>query len=681
MSTALQNNLAHETSPYLIQHAGNPVHWQPWGEGALALARARNKPILLSVGYAACHWCHVMAHESFENPDIAAVMNELFINIKVDREERPDIDQIYMTALHALGEQGGWPLTMFLTPGGEPFWGGTYYPPESRYGRPGFVDVLRAIAKAYHTDFERVGRNRQALLDVLSRIPQRGDRAFGADGLAQAITALAGITDPVNGGTKGAPKFPNASYLELLWRGGPNSEARKLMLLTLERICQGGIRDHIGGGFARYSVDEVWLVPHFEKMLYDNAQLLELLALAWQETRRDLFRQAATEMVEWLQREMMAGEGRTLDGQTLNGSAFAASLDADSEGHEGRFYVWKPHELAEILGVDDAEFVAHTFDIADGGNWEGQSIPNRLGKPDLEPALEIGWQDLRPRLISERAKRIAPARDDKVLADWNGLAIAALARASLVFDKPEWLDLARAAFRFVAESMADGPRLGHSWRDGRLLRPGLATDLAAMIRAALALHEAGVGQSYLDRALGWAEAIERDYLDVEGGGYFLTAKDAAALITRPRSTLDDAVPNANGIMADNLVRLAAVTGEERWLRRGDELLTALSPAMAGNVFGHASLLNALDLRLHGLEIVVIGSGEEADRLTRAALDQPYPNRTILRAAVPGELPAGHAVHQANAGDEPAVFVCSGQRCSLPVRDEKALIVTMASMRG
>ncbi|OCC06059.1 thymidylate kinase [Labrys sp. WJW] len=671
MSTALQNNLAHETSPYLIQHADNPVHWQPWGEEALALARAQNKPILLSVGYAACHWCHVMAHESFENPDIAAVMNELFINIKVDREERPDIDQIYMGALHALGEQGGWPLTMFLTPGGEPFWGGTYYPPESRYGRPGFVDVLRAIAKAYHTDFERVGRNRQALLGALNRIPQRGDRTFGADGLAQAISALAGITDPVNGGTKGAPKFPNASYLELLWRGGPGSEARKLMLLTLERICQGGIRDHVGGGFARYSVDEQWLVPHFEKMLYDNAQLLELLALAWQETKRDLYRQAAVEVVEWLRREMMAGDGH----------AFAASLDADSEGHEGRFYVWRPHELVEILGLDDAEFVAHSFDIADGGNWEGQSIPNRLGRDDLEPALDIGWQDLRPRLIAERARRVAPARDDKVLADWNGLAIAALARASSVFGKPDWRDLARAAFHFVAESMADGARLGHSWRAGRLLKPGLATDLAAMIRAALALHEANAGGNYLDQAIGWAEAIERDYADAEGGGYFLTAEDAAALITRPRSTLDDAVPNANGIMADNLVRLAALTGDERWLQRADALLTALSPAMAGNVFGHASLLNALDLRLHGLEIIVIGKGAAAEQLYRAALDQPFPSRIVFRAESLGDLPEGHAAHNASIGSEPAAFVCSGQRCSLPAGDTDGLVATIGSMRA
>ncbi|GLS17256.1 thioredoxin domain-containing protein [Labrys miyagiensis] len=671
MSTTLQNNLAHETSPYLIQHSGNPVHWQPWGEKALALAKAENKPILLSVGYAACHWCHVMAHESFENPDIAAVMNELFINIKVDREERPDIDQIYMHALHALGEQGGWPLTMFLTPNGEPFWGGTYYPPEPRYGRPGFPDVLRAIAKAYHTDFERVGRNREALLGALSRIPPKGDTAFGEAELRQAWSALAGITDPVDGGTRGAPKFPNASYLEALWRAGAEGQGRKLFLLSLERICQGGIRDHVGGGFARYSVDAQWLVPHFEKMLYDNAQLLELLALAWQETGRPLFKQAAVELVEWLQREMMTG----------NGHAFAASLDADSEGHEGLFYVWKPALLRAVLGEDDAEFVAHEFDIDEHGNWEGQSIPNRLGKNDLSDALEIGWLELRPKLLSARDKRIPPARDDKVLADWNGLMIAALARASVAFGRPDWLDLAARAFHFVSESMADSTRLGHSWRESRLLVPGLATDLANMTRAAIALFEAGAGSARLERAKGWAEAIEADYRDSEGGGYFLSARDAAALITRPRSTLDDAVPNANGVMADNLFRLAALTGEDRWLQRGDELLKALSPSMNTNVFGHASLLNALDFRLHGLEIVVVGEGEEAQVLLAASNRLPYTHRTLLRVGSVMELPATHPVRQTGPLDRSAAFVCSGGRCSLPVKDAAALAETIRQMRA
>jgi uncharacterized protein len=665
----LQNNLAHETSPYLIQHAHNPVHWQPWGGGALALAKAQNKPILLSVGYAACHWCHVMAHESFENPAIAAVMNELFINIKVDREERPDIDQIYMQALHALGEQGGWPLTMFLTPNGEPFWGGTYYPPEPRYGRPGFPEVLRAIAEAYHTDFERVGRNREALLAALSRVPPRGDIAFGAPELGQAWRALAGIADPIDGGTRGAPKFPNASYLEALWRAGSRDDGRQLFLLSLERICQGGIRDHVGGGFARYSVDARWLAPHFEKMLYDNAQLLELLGLAWQETERPLFRHAAVELVEWLEREMMAGDGH----------AFAASLDADSEGHEGLFYVWKPAQLRAALGEDDAEFVAHEFDIEEHGNWEGQSIPNRLDKPDLSDALEIGWLELRPKLLATRAERIPPARDDKVLADWNGLMIAALARAAVAFQRPDWLILARNAFRFVAESMADGPRLGHSWRQCRLLVPGLASDLAAMIRAAIALYEAGAGSEYLDKARGWADAVEAHYRDHEGGGYFLSALDAPALITRPRSTLDDAVPNANGMMADNLFRLAALTGEDRWLQRGDALLGALAPSMSANVFGHASLLNALDLRLHGLEIVVVGEGAEAEGLSAITRRLPYTRRTLLRAGSVGDLPETHPVRMAGGSERAAAFVCSGGRCSLPVWDEAGLLEAIGAM--
>ncbi len=671
MPIVLQNNLAQETSPYLIQHAGNPVHWQPWGEQALTLAQAENKPILLSIGYAACHWCHVMAHESFENPAIATVMNELFINIKVDREERPDIDQIYMHALHALGEQGGWPLTMFLTPKGEPFWGGTYYPPEPRYGRPGFPQVLRAIAQAYHTDFERVGRNKEALLGALARIPQRGVTAFGDSELLQAWKALAGIADPLNGGTRGAPKFPNASYIEALWRAGDENDGRKLALLTLERICQGGIRDHVGGGFARYSVDEAWLVPHFEKMLYDNAQLLELLGLAWQETKRPLFRQAAVELVEWLQREMMAG----------NGHAFAASLDADSEGHEGLFYIWKPIELRAALGEDDAEFVAHEFDIEEHGNWEGHSIPNRLGKGDLPEALEIGWQELRPRLIDLRARRIPPARDDKVLADWNGLMVTALARTSTIFHRPDWRQLAEKAFHFVAESMADGPGLGHSWRQGRLLVPGLASDLADMIRAALALHEAGAGTSYLHKARDWAEAIEADFSDGEGGGYFLTARHAAGLITRPRSTLDDAVPNPGGVMTDNLFRLAALTGDDRWLRRGDELLKALSSVMSGNVFGHASLLNALDLRLHGLEIVVVGEGSEAESLYEEALGEPYARRILLRANSAGDLPDGHPVRATGDTMPVGAFVCSGGRCSLPVREASALAGTIRQMRG
>src|SRR4051812_17026570 len=362
-----ENRLGRETSPYLLQHKHNPVAWWAWGPDALSEAERSGKPILLSVGYAACHWCHVMAHESFEDPATAAVMNALFVNIKVDREERPDIDQIYMAALHHLGEQGGWPLTMFLTPQGEPVWGGTYFPKESRYGRPAFIDVLQEVARLFREDKHVIDNNRTALMARLAaRARPAGKATLTPSDLDAAARQLAGAIDPVNGGLRGAPKFPQAAMFEMLWRAGVRSgDARLLDLveLTLERICEGGIYDHLGGGFSRYSVDDKWLVPHFEKMLYDNAQLLELLALAWSHTGKDLFRQRAEETVGWLTREMTTTDG-----------AFSASLDADSEGEEGKFYVWSQAEIEAVLGAENAAFFAAHYDVTPEGNFEGHNI-------------------------------------------------------------------------------------------------------------------------------------------------------------------------------------------------------------------------------------------------------------------------------------------------------------------
>src|SRR5580692_5935208 len=370
-TSSVQNRLARETSPYLLQHQHNPVDWWAWGPDALAEAKRTNKPILLSVGYAACHWCHVMAHESFEDDATAAVMNELFVNIKVDREERPDIDQIYMAALHLLGEQGGWPLTMFLTPDGEPIWGGTYFPNTARYGRAAFVDVLREIARLFREEPQKIEQNRAALMERLAGAARKaGTVIIGAAELDNAARQLGGIIDPVNGGIRGAPKFPQASLFELLWRGGLRSgEARYFAAVdvTLHHICEGGIYDHLGGGFSRYSVDERWLVPHFEKMLYDNAQLLELLAIAHQRNGKPLYRRRAGETVAWLKREMTTGEG-----------AFSASLDADSEGEEGKFYVWSYDEVIGTLGREDGEFFARHYDVTPSGNFEGHNIINRL---------------------------------------------------------------------------------------------------------------------------------------------------------------------------------------------------------------------------------------------------------------------------------------------------------------
>jgi uncharacterized protein YyaL (SSP411 family) len=671
-SASHQNRLAHETSPYLLQHKNNPVDWWPWGPDALAEAQRTRKPILLSVGYAACHWCHVMAHESFEDAATAAVMNELFVNIKVDREERPDIDQIYMSALHHLGEQGGWPLTMFLTPQGEPVWGGTYFPKEGRYGRPAFVDVLHELARIFREDRNVVDKNRTALMARLAQHARpEGKVTIGLAELDNGAQQLAGAIDPVNGGLRGAPKFPQASLFEMLWRAGVRSgDARffGLVELTLDRICQGGIYDHLGGGFARYSVDDKWLVPHFEKMLYDNAQLLELLALAWQRSGKPLYRQRARETVGWLAREMTTADG-----------AFCASLDADSEGEEGKFYVWSLREIRDALGNEDAAFFAQHYDVSEEGNFEGHNILNKLAPTQPTEADEDRLAPMRAKLLAVREGRVRPGLDDKVLADWNGLMIAALVNAGVAFDEPEWIERAARAFTFVAEMMTRDDRLGHSWRDERLLFPGLASDFAAMIRAALALYEATGQRDYLGWAVSTQKAFERHYSNAENGGYFLTADDAEGLVLRPAATTDDATPNPNAVAAQNLVRLAALTGDEAWRARVDQLFDGLLSIAAQNMFGHIALLNALDLRLRAAEIVVTGQG--AAPLVAAALKIPFIDRILLRAPSADALPATHpAQAKVAAAKGPAAFVCVGETCSLPVTNAEAIAETVSAMR-
>ena len=564
-----ENRLAQETSPYLLQHRHNPVDWWPWGPDALAEAKRSNRPILLSVGYAACHWCHVMAHESFEDDATARVMNDLFVNIKVDREERPDIDQIYMSALHHLGEHGGWPLTMFLTSAGEPFWGGTYFPKTSRYGKPAFVDVLREVERVYRQEPQSVEQNRSALMARLAENARpQGRVVIGVPELNRVAQQIGGLIDPVHGGMRGAPKFPQPMMLECLWRAGRRQNDPRyfaLVELSLARMCEGGIYDHLGGGFSRYSVDERWLVPHFEKMLYDNAQLLELLALAHQRSANDLFRTRARETVAWLEREM-----------TTEGGAFSASLDADSEGEEGKFYVWSLAEIEDMLGKDDAALFAAHYDVTSAGNFEGHNILNRLKHLPRSMEDEERLAPMRAKLLEARAKRVRPGLDDKVLADWNGLMIAGLVNAGVLLDEPSWLQLAARAFMFIAAKMAHGDRLGHSWREGRLLFPGLASDHAAMIRAALALHEATGEPGYLERALAWQGTLDRHYANPQSGGYFLTADDAEGLVVRPSATTDDAIPNPNAVAAQNLVRLAALTGPARLARSG-------RPAVCGNL--------------------------------------------------------------------------------------------------
>ncbi len=673
-STTHQNRLANETSPYLLQHKNNPVDWWPWGPEALAAAKKTSKPILLSVGYAACHWCHVMAHESFENDATARVMNELFVNVKVDREERPDIDQIYMAALHHLGEHGGWPLTMFLTPAGEPIWGGTYFPNTSRYGKPAFIDVLREIARLFRDEPGKIEQNRAALMERLATVARRaGTATIGRAELDSAARQLGGIIDLVNGGTRGAPKFPQAALFELLWRAGLRTgEARYFAAvdITLDHICEGGIYDHLGGGFSRYSVDERWLVPHFEKMLYDNAQLLELLAIAYRRSGKMLYRRRAEETVAWLKREMTIGEG-----------AFSASLDADSEGEEGKFYVWSYDELIRRLGIEDGEFFARHYDVTPAGNFEGHNILNRLTPQPRSDADEARLDALREQLLAARGSRVHPGLDDKVLADWNGLMIGALVNAGLLFDEPSWIALAGRAFDFIAGAMSRGDRLGHSWRQSKLKFPGLASDFAAMIRAALALYEATGQRAYLDRALDWQRALDRDYANAETGTYYLTAADAEGLVIRPAATADEATPNHNAVAAQNLIRLAVLAGDDSWLDKADRLIGAIAPLVAENLYMHMALLNAIDLRLRGAQIVLTGEGPRAQALLDAARQLPPLDRIVFHARAADALPAAHPAREKIAAvREPQAFVCVGETCSLPVSDPAGLIAAIDAVR-
>ena len=668
-----ENLLGRETSPYLLQHATNPVHWRGWGAAALAEARATNRPIMLSIGYAACHWCHVMAHESFEDADTAAVMNALYVNIKVDREERPDIDHLYMSALHALGEQGGWPLTMFLTPDGDPFWGGTYFPPEPRWGRPSFRQVLHGVAESFHAQSEAIGRNVQALRRTLAAAAEaRPGDLPGPGTLDRAAAALLRLTDPIQGGMRGAPKFPNPPIFRFLWQNACRTGAaagQAAVHLLLHRMSQGGIYDHLGGGYARYATDAAWLVPHFEKMLYDNAQLLELLALAHAGSPDPLYAARADETVRWLLRDMTAA---TQDGL----AAFAASEDADSEGEEGRFYVWSAAEITALLGADAAAF-AEAYDVTPAGNWEGRTILQRLTAPG-EPAHEALLARCRSTLLAARASRIRPGRDDKVLADWNGLAIAALCRAAAVFDRPFWLARAAAAFDFVHTNMAtpDG-RVAHAWRLGRVAAAGLLEDQAAMARAALALFEATGEPARLDQALALVAAAETWFADA-GASYFLTAADAVDVPFgaegRPRNVADNATPAGNGMMAEVLARLYHLTGVPQWRSRAEALLRAFA-GLGDSLSAAPGLLAAADLLNDGATVVIAGPPDHpATRaLVAAALAAADPAICVLRAPDAGAVPPGHPAHGklAPAGT-PAAYICRDGTCEAPIGDAARL---------
>ncbi|BAE53361.1 thioredoxin domain-containing protein [Paramagnetospirillum magneticum] len=666
------NRLAAETSPYLLQHAHNPVHWWAWGPEALAEAKASNKPILLSVGYSACHWCHVMAHESFEDAGIAGLMNRLFVNIKVDREERPDLDALYQNALGLMGQHGGWPLTMFLTPDAEPFWGGTYFPATTRYGRAAFPDVLEGIAHSFHRDPEKISHNVERIRESLEKMARSpGPLALDMEVVDLGAAQCLRLIDFEDGGTVGAPKFPQPGLFRFLWhsylRTG-NSSLKDAVTVTLNHICQGGIYDHLGGGFMRYSTDEFWLVPHFEKMLYDNAQLLSLLTKVWKHTGSPLYRTRIFETVGWLLRDMMA-----------EGDAFAAALDADSEGEEGLFYTWTSEELSALMDMDTAIRFGTLYDVRAHGNWEGRTILHRNhprgggDDGDLAEAKAV--------LLAARDKRIWPGRDDKVLADWNAMAISALAEASLAFDRPDWLTAARKAFEVITTRMTrpDG-RPAHSLCQGRAETAAVLDDYAWLILAALSLHEATAAPEYLERALVWADQVHAHHWDGAEGGYFLSADDAGDVVIRTKPAFDSAVPSGNGMMAEALARLWLVTGDEAWRERSQAVIDAFGAAIPEQIPHMTSLLEAFAILAEPLQVVIVGPLDDSGgrALLRTFATTPLPPVSLLRVDNGAALPPGHPAHGKSLVDgRAAAYICQGSTCRAPVTDPDQLAALLS----
>jgi uncharacterized protein len=675
------NRLIDETSPYLLQHAWNPVDWYPWGPEALERARSQDRPILLSIGYAACHWCHVMAHESFEDAETAALMNERFVCIKVDREERPDLDGIYMDAVQAMTGQGGWPMTVFLTPEGGPFYAGTYYPKVDRPGMPSFKKVLLAVDDAWQRRRDDARHQGAQVVELIAA--QAGSLAEGAGQpeeatLRQAFDGLQRAFDPTWGGFGPAPKFPQPMTLEFLLRCHLRGfeGALDMAELTLNRMASGGIFDQLGGGFHRYSTDGRWLVPHFEKMLYDNAQLVRLYTHAWQLTGFSRYRRIASRTADYLLRELRHPAG-----------GFFSSQDADSEGVEGRFFVWSYDELVAVGGEPVARWLAATPQ----GNWEHTNVlwtPYSAEAVAKEAGLSV--EDFereilaaRPRLFDAREGRVHPATDDKVLAAWNGLAITALAEAGRTFRERRYLDAAVAAAEFVlGELRDDRGRLLRSWRDGRRGGPGYLDDHACMADACLTLYETTFDLRWLRQAKRLAEATVELFAD-PGGGFYQTGADAEELVVRPRELFDNAVPSGSSVAADVLQRLGRLTGNEDWERVG---LAAVQPvlgvlARAPTGFGHA--LGAIDFALARVrEVAVVGQPGADD--TSALLAQVWrtyqPNRVVASAA-PDDAAAQREVpllaERTARGGRATAYVCEHFVCQQPVTEPGELAAQLA----
>lgn len=671
------NRLALETSPYLLQHAHNPVDWHPWDDDAFARARAEDKPVLLSVGYAACHWCHVMAHESFEDAETAALMNQWFINVKVDREERPDVDAIYMRAVQALTRQGGWPMTVFLTPDGAPFYGGTYFPPDDRHGLPSFRRVLASVAEAWRTRRAEIADGATAMLRIYDDPPAPPHAPVGPSLMHRAVHAVLARYDRTYGGFGGAPKFPPSMTLDFLlrrWARTGDDALLDAVRHTWDRMARGGLQDQLGGGFHRYTVDGEWLVPHFEKMLYDNALLVRLGAHLWQATGDPEVRAVTERTLAWLEREMTSPEG-----------GFYASLDADSEGDEGRFYVWSLDELQQVLGAD-AALLASYWDASTAGNFEGRNILWCPKPADafaasraLDPsALHATIARGRAALLSARDRRVRPARDEKVIASWNGLTLRGVAECARVFGEPRWRALALRAARFLADAMVRNGRAFRIFAGGEARIGGFLEDHAALGLGFLAVYELTFDTRWLHEALALADACERHFWDDATGTFFDAADDAPPLVTRPRDTYDNAMPSGTSLAVELLQRVGTLTGDVARTARAQHVLSSLAEFMGSAPLAFGHLLGAADFEADGDVSVVLAGTPNAPDFAR--LERTLAARYVPALVIAGGVSAPPAILEGKAplGGNAAAYVCRGFTCDAPTADAAELAAQLAA---
>ncbi|MCA8992536.1 MAG: thioredoxin domain-containing protein [Planctomycetaceae bacterium] len=673
------NRLAHETSPYLLQHQFNPVNWFPWGKEAFDLAKEMDRPIFLSVGYSACHWCHVMERESFESEHIAEILNSHYVSIKVDREERPDVDQIYMTAVQLITRRGGWPMSVFMTPDGEPFYGGTYWPPIARMGMPGFRDILLKLHDYWVNKRDEVTSSAQELSNAIQGMSQSaaGDE-LGEQTLRNAMQRLVSATDKQHGGFHGAPKFPHPMDLRLLLRLADrfeSSEALSAVELTLDKMAAGGIYDHLGGGFHRYSTDARWLVPHFEKMLYDNALLTQTYVEAWQRTGKPAYRQVVVETLDYVLREMFQPSG-----------GFYSTQDADSEGEEGKFFVWTKEGITELLPEQDATLFCASYDVTNSGNWEGNSIlnlPNALD--EVASAFEMSADEFygslkrsRDVLFAERAKRIAPGRDDKVLVNWNGLMIAAAARAGMALGEPKYVEAAAASARFIAENMRSSTgHLLHSYKDGRARFMAYLDDYASYIDGLVELFQATGEACWIEWAVEFADQMLNRFADSHGGFYY-TAHDHEELIARTKDSQDNATPSGNGMAATVLLKLARLCDRDEYRVAAEQALKSISGLLNESPLAAGQSLIALDLLLGpAYECVLLdGTDESADKLESAIWSTFLPRTVVSRKRDVAPEVIKHLFDNRSQTVNPQAYVCEAGACQQPVSSAEEMLNLM-----